>query len=211
MSQAFDPGNVVVPSEAKSRGIEAALMFSRGTTWSVYIGANAVAVGLVLWSVLNRSALLTPVGPDFRASMIGLGVFLGILVAIVEREAWLLGFGGRRRPKGGFVVVAMAALVVASGFGGDFVAKKLWEWHAFQGLRPATVDLSFTIVARSSGRGGAALELQDSSTGQDVSIGCSDQMYRATQVGDRLVLPVETGRGGARRVKLPALRDVRRD
>ena len=207
---AYDPGKVVLPSEEQSRALEATLMFGRGTIRFVYVGASATGVGLILWSLVNRSALLTPVGPGFRALMIGVGVFLGIIVAAVEREAWLLGFGGRRAPKGVFVVVAMAALVVASGFGGDFVARKLWEWRAFHGLHPGRVDRIFTVVARSSGRGGDALDLQDLSTGRIVSISCSDQIYAATRIADRLILPVESGCGGVQRVTLPALRDLRR-
>lgn len=212
MPPAYDPSNVVLPSEERARAIEATLMFSRRTIRLVYVGANAVGVALILWSRLNRTALLTPVAPDFRAFMIGLGVFLGVLVATVEREAWLLGFGGRRAPsRGVFTAIAMAALVVASGFGGDFVARKLWEWRAFHGLRQAGVDHVFTVVSRYDGRGGDSLELQDPSAARRFSITCSYRTYLATRVGDRLILPVETGRGGARRVTLPAPQDLRRD
>lgn len=186
-------------------------MFSRRTIWIVYIGGNAVGVGLILWSMLNRSALLTPVNPNFRVFMIACGVFIGVLVAAVEREAWLLGFGGSRAPKGAFVAVAMLALVIASGFGGDFIARKMWEFGAFNGLHPAGIDRGFTIVGRTSSRSGDSLELRDSSTEQTFWITCSGNIYAATQAGDRLILPVETGRGGVQRVTLPAAQDLRRD
>lgn len=211
MSIAFDPATVVLPSEERSRALESTLMFKRRTIWIVYVGANAIAVGLLLWSMVNRSALLTPVDPTFRAAMIGLGVFLGILVAAVEREAWLLGFGGRRTPRGAFVTVGMLVLIAGGGFAGDFVARKGWEWTAFHGLKIPGAERIFTITARHSGRSGEALELRDPLTGQDFSITCSYEMFLATNVGERLILPVESGRGGAQRVTLPALRDLRRE
>ena len=211
MPLALDPAAVVQPSEERSREITSTLMFRRRTIRIVYIGANTIGLALLAWGVLNRSALLTPVAPNFRAGMIGLGVFLGVLVAMVEREAWLLGAGGRRAPPRGVMTgIAMLVLVVASGFAGDFVARKLWEWQAFHALHAAGVDRSFTIVSRHSGRSGESLELQDQAAGAPFTIPCSYPMYLATQVGERVILPVETGRGGARRVTLPALRDLRR-
>jgi hypothetical protein len=173
MSIAFDPTAVVLPSQEGSRALESTLMFRRRTIWVVYIGANAIAIGLLVWSMLNRSALLTAVDPTFHAVMIGLGVFLGILVAAVEREAWLLGFGGSRTPKGVLVAVGVLALIVGGGFAGDFVARKSWEWYVFHGLRFSGADRAFTIVARHSGRSGESLELRDPATGRDFSITCS--------------------------------------
>lgn len=210
MSPSHDPIHLALPSEQQAGALEATLMFSRTTIRTVYVGTSAIGVGLILWAMLSRSALLTPVDPDVRAIMIGLGVFLGVLVAVIEREAWLLGFGGRRAPKGAFVAVGMLALIGASGFGGNFLAAKLWEWHSFHGLHPARVDRDFTIVSRSSGRSGSALALRDSVSGKTFSISCSDAMVGASQDGDRLILPVETGRGGVQRVMLPTLRDIYR-
>ena len=163
MPPALDPSHIVLPSAKQARELEATLMFSRATIRIVYVGATAIGVGLIFWAMLSRTALLTPVDPNLRAGMIGLGVFLDVLVAVIEREAWLLGFGGRRAPKGIFVAVAvaMAMLVGASGFGGDFLAKKLWEWQAFHGLNSTGVGRVFAIVARSSGRSGSSLELHD--------------------------------------------------
>jgi hypothetical protein len=90
MVPTYDPSRVVLPSDEASRALEKTLMFGRPTIRIVYVGASAIAVVLILWAMLNRSALLTPINPNFRAFMIGLGVFLGVLVAVIEREACLL-------------------------------------------------------------------------------------------------------------------------
>jgi hypothetical protein len=104
----------------------------------------------------------------------------------------------------------MIALVIASGFGGDFLARKIWEWQSFHGLHRAAIDRVFTVMAHSTGRSGASLELLDSATERTFSISCEDAMVAATSVGDWLILPVETGRGGAQRFTLPTLHDLRR-
>ena len=210
MPSVYDPSSAVLPSEEEARAIEPRLMFSRTTIRAVYIGVIAAGIGLVLWAAFSNSALLTPVDPNLRAGLIGLGVFLGVLVAVIEREAWLLGFGGQRAPKGIFVGVAMLALIALGGFGGDFVASKIWEWRAFHGIHPIAADRAFTVLMRSNGRSGGSLRLSDSATGQAFRIGCTGAMVAATRDGDRLLLTVETGRGGVERVSLPAPRDLRK-
>jgi hypothetical protein len=209
MSRTHDPASVLLPSDEQARAFAASLMFSRSTIGIVYWGATAIGVGLLIWSMLGRTALLTPVDPNLRAAMIGSGVFLGVLVAFIEREAWLLGFGGRRAPKGVFVAVGMSALIIASGFGGDFLARKAWEWRAFHGLHPRAADHVFTAVSHSIGRSGSSLELRDAATNQTVRIACSDATAEATHDGEQLILPFETGRGGVQRVTLPALKALR--
>jgi hypothetical protein len=90
----------LLPSETQTRALEATLMFSRRTIATVYVVASAIGVALVLWSMSDRSALLTPVDPNLREALIGFGTFIGIGVAFVEQEARLLGFGGTQVPKG---------------------------------------------------------------------------------------------------------------
>lgn len=209
---AYEPSKIVLPSELARREIEAGLMFRRRTIWIVHGSMIASVVGFYLWAMLSRTALLTPIGPNFRAVMIGFGVFLGILVAAVEREAWLLDLGcGRRQPPKGFgAVIAMAVLIAASGFAGNFLAAQLWEAQAFHGVTPARADSVFTVIGRHNSRNGDWLELAPAEGSPAFSIDCSSETYFALSDGDRLVLTVETGRGGVQRVTLPPLRDLRR-
>jgi hypothetical protein len=115
----------------------------------------------------------------------------------------------RAAPTGLAALLSLAMLVALCGLGGSYVAGLMVEWQAFHGLKPAAADTAFNLVGHSSTRSGDRLELQGAG-GERVSLPCSDEMYRAVAIGERLLLTVETGRGGVRRVALPALRDLRR-
>lgn len=187
-------------------------MFRRRTIWIVHIAMIASALGLFFWSLGNRTALLTPIEPDLHAIVIGLAVFIGVLVAAAEREAWLLdiGSGWRSPPRGLGAIIGMLALIGASGFAGDFLAGQIWEWQAFHGIHPASSDYSFTVLARHSSRSGEWLELQSLPDIPPFLITCSYATYNAVNPGDRLILTVEKGRKGVERVTLPPLPALRR-
>lgn len=209
---ARDPANFVLRSEEATRRTEAKLLFRRGTIRVVHGAAIAAVFLLVFWAKMKNTALVTPVSPDFRALLIGVGVFLGVLLAVVEREGWQLGIGGGRfgPPSGILVPFSMLVIVVASGFGGNFVAAAAWEWQAFHGLRGPVKERIFTVAARHSTRRGEWLDLQTSPSAASISINCSFGVYEAVQPGDRLLLSVETGRGGVQRVALPPVNNLRR-
>ena len=212
MTPALDPTKLVLAPAARDRAIKASICFKRRTIRIVHLAATAMGGALILWGSWSRTALLTPVDPNFRAFMIGLGVFLGVLAAEAEREAWVLGVGiGRGPPPNAFrAVLTLAFLVIWSGVGGNFVAAELWEWQAFHGFQGTAIDRSFEVVGRHSSRFGTFLELEDASGGPQISIHCSSEMYRSVSTGEHLVLEVQSGRHGVRRVSLPPLRDLRR-
>jgi hypothetical protein len=202
---AHDPADVVLPSEVDARAIEAGLMFRRPTIRIVHVAGLALTLALVAWSSFSRSALLTPVGVDFHAGMIGLGVFGGVLLAFVERDGWTLGLNGGRNgpPRGLAVPVVMLVWIGAGGVAGHFLAARLWDWRAFHGLAVTPVAEPFTVTGRYSGRHGESVTVRDAA-GATAELNCSWAQYEAAPVGARLSLPVETGRGGVRRVSLPA-------
>ena len=109
----------------------------------------------------------------------------------------------RPSPKGASAVIAMAALVAASGFAGNFIAARLWEWQAFHGVRPQTADVDFTVLSKHSSRSGYWIDLQSLPAVPDLSVISSSRTYFAVEPGERIILSVETGRWGTQRVTLP--------
>lgn len=212
MASSDFPTEIILASEQRTREIEGTLMFRRRTIWAVHVTAMVGGIGIFVWSLADHTALMAPANPNFRAAMIGVGAFLGVLVAAVEREAWMLDIGrfGRPPPQGAYAIVAMVALVLVSAFGGNFVATSLVKWEAFHGLNPPPSDQMFTVVSRHSSRSGEWLDLVTAPAGVEVSLPCSYAAYGAIAVGERLMLPVQVGRHGIQRVSLPALTDLRR-
>ena len=202
--------DIVLPSEERAREIEAGLMFGRRAIWTIYAAAGAFGAIVAIHALLNRSALLAPINPNFHAAMIGLGVFIGVILAAVEHDGWKLGIGRVQGgiPKGPFALLCMAAMVLLCGVGGSFLAKQAVEWQAFHGLEPASVETMFTVTGKYAGRSSRSLDLEESPNGYQISIECPRYLYYAVHRGDRLFLPVQTGRGGVRRLLLPSNRVI---
>ena len=89
-------------------------------------------------ALFHRTALLAPIDPDYRATMIGVGAFVGVLLAAVEHDGWRLGIGRIRGgiPTGSFAAPSMVVMVLICAIDGDDVAAQLMEWRAFHGLHP---------------------------------------------------------------------------
>jgi hypothetical protein len=206
------PPDFVLPSEQRARGIEATLRFGRRTIWTVYAVAAVVGGGLFLRSRIHHAALMAPINPSFHALMIGIGVFVGVVLAAVEYDGWQLGIGRVRGgiPTGLGALICMLVMVALCAIGGSFVAGQIVEWRAFHGIDPPVAEEVFTVIGRDSSRSGDWLDLQPALGGKSFSISCSDEMYAAVSPGDRLILPTQTGRGGVRRVSLPLVGDLRR-
>ncbi|MDB5672967.1 MAG: hypothetical protein JWO25_3926 [Alphaproteobacteria bacterium] len=200
------PPGFVLPSQQRAREVDAQLLFTRRTIHIVYFAAILIGGALFLTHLTRRTALIAPIDANFHAFMIGLGVFVGILTAAVANDAWKIGIGvseRRPQPRGLYALFSLLALVAICGIGGDYVAALLVEWRAFHGIAPPAQDAMFTIVERHRSRTGAWIELEAAS-GLRFSAACGDAIYASVADGERVILPVETGRGGVQRVLLPA-------
>lgn len=186
------------------RDLEATQMFGRRTIWSIYAIAGLAGGALYLRSQLHRTALLAPIDPSLHAAFIGLGVFIGILIAAIEWDGWRLGIGRVRGgiPTGLGALVCMIVMIGLCGIAGSYVAGQLVEWEAFHGFPAVTSDATFLVTGRHSTRSGNWLELQAEASGYHFSIGCGLADYPGLAPGDRILLPVQTGRGGVQRVTL---------
>ena len=192
-----------IPDE-RFRAADAGLFFAPRTDWIVVILASLLGGGLLLFATARPTALLTPVDPGLRAGAIGAGVFVGVLLAAVASDAWKLGIAFTRRaaPRGIAAAVSLLVLIGACGMGGDTLAAYGVEWRAFHGLVPIVRDQGFRVTSRNqSMRFGDSIELV-SDGGAQVTLHCQPNVYAAVAVGDRLVLPVETGRDGVQRMTL---------
>ena len=201
-----EPG--VVPdayvADSYVRAAQGSLIFSPLTDWIVVILASLLGGGLLLFATARPTALLTPVDPGLRAGAIGAGVFVGVLLAGVATDAWKLGIAFTRRPapRGIAAMVSLLVLIGACGMGGDTLAAYGVEWRAFHGLVPIVRDQGFRVTNRNQSiRFGDSLELV-SDGGAQVTLHCDPHVFAAVAVGDRLVLPVETGRDGVQRMTL---------
>lgn len=196
--------DVVLPSEQRARDIEATQMFDGRTIWSVYAVAGTFGGGLWLRSQFHHTALLAPIDATFHAVMIGFGVFVGMLLAAVERDGWRLGIGRVKGgiPTGAFAILCMAVMIVISGVGGSYLAGQLVEWRAFHGIPVVLNDRAFEVVSLERTKSGNWLYLRADASGRTVSISSGFGSY-PVRTGERLLLPVQVGRDHVERVTLP--------
>ncbi len=205
MSELLTPLESYVPGDYV-RAAQGSLFFSPGTDWIAVILASLLGGGLLLFATARPTALLTPVDPGLRAGAIGAGVFVGALLAAVATDAWKLGIAFTRRaaPRGVAAVLSLLVLIGACGLGGDTLAAYGVEWRAFHGLVPIVRDQGFRVTNRhQSLRFGDSIELV-SDGGAQVTLHAEPDVYAAVAVGERLALPVETGRDGVQRMTLPS-------
>lgn len=180
------------------------LIFSPVTDWIVVVTAGTIGTCLILFSMNRTDALVHPIDPDVRSIAIGIGVFIGVVLAAVTTDAWKLGIGFSRPPRGPMAVVSLLVLIGACGFGGNMLAGVATEWRAFHGLSPGSHDEAFTVLATTAGMRTADWVDLRSEDGSAFSLNCFNDVLGALRVGDRIILPVETGRAGIERTRLPS-------
>ena len=181
------------------------LIFSPLVAWAGVAFYIFIAIGLILSYFGKHTALMEPVNPQFRAIMNGAGVFIGVLLAAVIHDVWALGFNMFRPvPKGIFAALQLMALVIASFFGGGYVADLWTEWRAFHGLHPLErVEAFFVVQHHSMTRAPDWLDLRNAPGSEKFSIGCGWSSCYGVRTGSWIQIPVQTGRGGLRRAVLP--------
>lgn len=185
------------------QGLTPGLMFSPLTDWMVVITAGIIGTGLILFNQYRTVGLIDPVDPVLRSTAIGIGVFIGVLLAAVTTDAWKLGIDFRPPPRGPMAIISLLVLVGACGFGGDMLAGVAVEWRAFRNITPQIHEEAFTVTDTTAGiRRSDLVELR-SDGGSIFDLNCFNDVIGALRVGDRLLLKVETGRQGVERTSLP--------
>jgi hypothetical protein len=200
-----------VPSDDAARDIASHPIFSRPAVYAAY-GVTALITIFLLISIASHPAtLIQPIDPGFHAALIGLGVFVGFVLAAITTIGRTMGIGtGGRSPV--FAAIFIPLLITGlCGYAGSYAAERAVEWKAFHGITPQTLDSDFIVTARQHGKSSYGLKLKAAGSDYEFALGCSVSIYGAVAVGDHLVLTVEIGRGGVRRTQLPAsLSDLRR-
>ncbi|WP_237479762.1 hypothetical protein [Lichenibacterium dinghuense] len=196
----------MIALEERERPEEAESLFSPIVSTAIVVGSAFVFLALLLSVQGSRTVLLTPVDTQVQAVLIALGVFAGVWVAAVVREFWRDGTELDGPVPEGFAAAAKLVVVVAAGAWCGWMATGLAaEWRAFHGLNAPAVQEGFTVVGISrSRRGSRTIHLVGASGAPSIAIGCGVQDCSHLGVGDRLLVRVETGRGGARRAVFPA-------
>jgi hypothetical protein len=196
------------PSAADvERDIEIHPLFSRPWIIMAYIAAGLIAVLLIVSAATHSTTLVQPIDPGFHAAMIGLGVFVGVLLAAIVIIGRTLGIGtGGQSPFQQLTAAIFIPLLIVGlcGFAGSYVAERMVEWRAFHDLTPEIVDSDFDVIGKLHGKSSYGLKLRPAGTDYSFSISCNGGVYSAVASGDRLILPVEIGRGGIGRTQLPA-------
>jgi hypothetical protein len=139
--------------------------------------------------------LIRPIDSDLQTGAIFAGTFLGVLAAACVAMRPVAADGRSRRL--GYMA---AALIVPILFA---TAAMRWsvQAFAFAGLTPTPFPADFTVVGTgSSDEGGYWLRLRQGDAGRVFSLPVFDDVYDKALVGDRVTLPVETGRRGIRRM-----------
>lgn len=156
--------------------------------------------------------LLTPVPPGFRAALLGIGVFFGIVAAVVERDKLVFEDGEPRRDllNRGAGVGVMVAVLLVTVWCCDKASEPAWMWWTFKGGPSAKADATFTVTKVAQGNAGGSVYLREDADGLTARIRCHGVVCYEVTPGERLILSVETGDFGARRVSLPAARELRR-
>jgi hypothetical protein len=210
MPQELQTGFELSPDSA-SRDIASHPFFSLRAILAAYAVVAVITFTLIISTAFHSTALVQPIDPNFHAMTIGLGVFVGVLLATFTAAGRLAGIGGGRQSP--LVAVTLIPLLITGlcGYSGSYAAERIVEWKAFHGMTPEKVDTEFAVIGKRHGKSSYSLKLQPVGKDYDVSLGCSSSIYYAVTTGDHLILPVEIGRGGIERTQLPAsLSDLRR-
>jgi len=214
MAQELQTG-LELPSDDAARGFAAHPLFSRPAIFAAYGVVGLIAIVLVVSAIGHSAVLIQPIDPSFHAVMIGVGVFVGVVLAAIVAVGRSLGIGiGNQSPfRQTMATISIPLMIVGlCGFAGSYSAERMVEWKAFHGMTPDTVDTEFTVVGKSHGRSGFGLKLQPARSDYTFSLACSGSIYSAAAMSDRLILPVEIGRGGVGRTHLPSTAaELRRD
>lgn len=200
MSQELHRG-FELASDGGSEKVASRPFFSLPTILGAYVLVGGVLFGLVTLAAMHRTVLIQPIDPNFHALMIGLGVFVGVLLAVFTAAGRLAGIGGRQSALTAVTIVPLM-IIAMCGFAGSYAAERVVEWRAFHGVTPRTVDRDFSVISVRSGKSGPSLRLQPTGSDFTIGLGCTWAVYRKVSVGDHLTLPVEIGRYGVERTQM---------
>jgi hypothetical protein len=186
-------------------------LFSRPAVFAAYGVAGLIAILLLISIGSHSAALVQPIDPGFHAALIGLGVFVGVVLAAITTVGRTLGIGtGGRSPLMAAIFIPLL-ITGLCGYTGSYAAERIVEWKAFHGMTPRTVDTDFVVTGRLHGKSSYGLKLKAAGSDYEFSLGCIGSIYEAVAIGDHLTLTVEIGRGGVERTQLPAsLSELRR-
>lgn len=168
---------------------------------AVVLLALRQAIAAALWP----GELIQPIDPDLETLAIFVGTFVGVLaaagtVAAQARGRWLRsGSAGRQ---GLDRIVSPAFALVAPVLLATGTMRWTVQEFAFAGLTPTSFPVEFAVVATErSGRSHRHwLRLRYGPAGRVFSLPVSNAVYDAAQVGDRVTLPVQTGRRAIQRM-----------
>lgn len=186
-------------------GADARPLFSKRAIAIVFVLAIVMAVGFGIAAGTDRSELLDHIDPDLQAGAIGAGVFVGLVFDAMIVSAWRQGIAFASRSTGGSIRLAILLVVLPGicALAGTYTARRIVEYRAFHGLPVETVRMDFTVTGVNSGKSGQSLSLIGAPGERTVRLGIDRATWRAAQTGDDVLLPVQTGRGGVRRMVPP--------
>ena len=176
------------------------------TTIHILSGVGFAAFGAYyLDSWLHRSALLEPISPDLTVAAIAAGVFVGVLLCAAMLSGWHQGMEVGGDPRKRWLRGAIMLVIALGGppFLATYCARRAVEFDAFHGLPVVTGPVAFTVLGPHRHRSHYWLELRDRDGDRTVELSVGRDMYAAAHAGDRLMLPVQIGRGGRRRLVPP--------
>ena len=159
---------------------------------AVILLALRQAIAAAMWP----GELIQPIDPDLETLAIFVGTFVGIVAAGLVASRWSQGGGGRTPPTGLRRLISLVAIVVFAVLLATGTMRWTVQESAFAGLTPTSFPAEFTVVATDrSGRSHRHwLRLRYGAAGRVFSLPVSTAVYDAAQVGDRVTLPVQTGR-----------------
>ena len=176
------------------------------TTVHIFNGVAFAAFGVYyLDSWFHRSTLLEPIPPDLTVAAVGVGVFVGILLCAAMLSGWRQGMevGGDPRKRWLRTAIMLVIALGGSPYLAAYCARRAVEFGAFHGLPVVTAPVQFTVLGPHRHRSRYWLELRDRDGDRTVELSVGRAMYAAAHPGDRLMLPVQTGRGGRHRLVPP--------
>jgi hypothetical protein len=202
MTQEVQTG-LELPSDDGARDLSSHPLFSRPAIFAAYGVAGLIVIALLVSLGSHPAVLVRPIDPGFHAAMMGMGVFVGVFLAVIVSYGRMLGIGtGGRSPLMAAIFIPLL-IVGLCGYAGSYSAERMVEWKAFHDITPQTVDTEFTVVSRLHGKSSYSLRVKPLDSDYAISLGCSASIYYAVAIGDHLTLTVEIGRGGVERTQLP--------
>lgn len=162
--------------------------------------ALTIGVGWLLCSMLQRANLIDqiPIWATFGGAIAGAGMMLYLSLRIFRKRTADL----RRRP-----LAALALFPIFGIFLGTHVARTMWEAAAFSGVDARLETLRANVVSiDSKWRDKATVMVGTGSRQFEVRV--SEELFAKLEPWrapgrDCLLLPIESGRFGSRRVLLP--------